>query len=407
MNVWENSLQKPPLWMIVPTFYPEVGGAQNQVEHLSKALMKTGWPITVLTRRHGYVHSAELSRRDSVNGIPVHRIYSRGLGKLDSLLYLVGGVFHLLRNGRRGIYHAHDISAAGWLAIVARYLLGGRCLIKLRTGVTGYQDYLSSSLTRWQFIAQMKLADRIVVVSKELESMLEEIGVPSARVVRVPNAVNTQRFRPPTTTERDAARARIAADGRTLFLYVGRLAPHKGGETLLTAWARLPQGLRDRCRLLIVGDGPQREQLRQLIASRELEHSVSMLGMQREVRPYYWASDVYVLPSDTEGLSNTLLEAMASGLPVIASNVGGALDVVNDGHNGLLFESGDPDQLCHRIIALLKQRSQWSQIGLRGRDTVLGDADLPVTMSRFQSLYDELVAEMVDQTATGHPKLSS
>ena len=387
-------MNREKVWMIIPTFYPVIGGAQSQVQRAAKALMANGWEVRVLTRRHSYAHPKGLPPRAEVQGIPIIRVLSRGGGKADSLCYVLAGLWHLLRHGRGGIYHAHDISAAGWLAVLARYLLGGRCLIKLRTGRRGYEPYLASRLTRWQFLAQIRLADRIVVVSRELEDMLQQLGAPVSRVVRVPNTIDTRQFDPSTTEAKSATRECLALpQDQTIFLYTGRLAPLKGVGILLSAWALLPRHIRRQALLVLVGDGPEQERLSQQAASLGIAGSVRFVGMQTDVRDYYWAADIFVLASETEGLSNTLLEAMACGLPVVVSNVGGATDVVENGINGLLFESDNAVDCAEKMAEMSKLQAHWTEMGAGGRQMVVGYADIRYVENQWRKLYGQLAEE--------------
>ncbi len=388
-------LYRAQIWMIIPTFYPVIGGAQSQVQRAAKALVADGWLVRVLARRHSYAHPKGLPARAEVDGTPVIRVYSRGGSKADSLFYVLAGLWHLLRHGRRGIYHAHDISAAGWLAVLARYLLHGRCLIKLRTGCRGYEPYLSSRLTRWQFLTQIRLADRVVVVNRELEDMLQRLGAPMSRVVRIPNAIDTCQFYPPSMEAKAATRERLALPkDKTIFLYVGRMAPLKGVDILLNAWALLPQHVRHHAVLVLVGDGPEQERLCRQVASLGISASVLNAGMQANVRDYYWSADIFVLASETEGLSNTLLEAMACALPVVVSNVGGAPDVVEEGTSGLLFDSENAVQCAEKMTAMWGLQQRWAEMGSCGRQLVLGYANLPSVADQFQKLYGQLAREL-------------
>lgn len=229
------------LWHIIPTFHPVLGGAEVQVKVLSKAFIANGRPVRVVTRRHGYPHSRDLPGSDVVEGIPVTRVYSRGVGKLGALLYMLGSFWQLLRHGRGAIYHAHDIGSAGWIAVIASRLLGGRSVIKLRSGRYGYEKRLSSGLARWLFSRLLHLADKVVVVNREVEQLVTELGVPSGQVVLIPNGVDTDYFCPPSAEEKLASRERLELPAdKTLVIFVGRLVPVKGLDVLLRAWALLP-----------------------------------------------------------------------------------------------------------------------------------------------------------------------
>jgi glycosyltransferase involved in cell wall biosynthesis len=127
-----------------------------------------------------------------------------------------------------------------------------------------------------------------------------------------------------------------------------------------------------------------------MIAALGIEDTVVLAGRQETTRDYYWASDLFVLPSRTEGQSNALNEAMACGLPVIASNVGGTLDVVEEGKSGVLFESENEHELAEKLSSLLTARERWAELGTHARLAILQHADLGETVTRLKEIYLEL-----------------
>ena len=379
-------------WMIIPTFYPVIGGTQSQVQMLSEVLKTHNWSIHVLTRQHSYAHPHGLPASDMLDGIPITRLYSNGGTKVGSLFYVLGGLWHLLRHGRRNIYHAHDIGAPGWLAVAARFLFGGRCIIKLRTGCYLYRQRFSSGLARWQFALLLRLADRVHVVNSEVENLVGDLGVPAERVIRVPNGVDTSQFYPVSSQEKLATRRRLGLPvEQTIVLYVGRFDPLKGVDILLRAWALLPENTRRQVKLVLVGDGPDREELLGIIDFLGIRESVLLAGERQNVRDYYWAADVFVLPSRTEGLSNALIEAMACELPVLASDVGGSLDVVVEGENGVLFESENEPDLANKLMGLITGRDSWASMGAQARQRVVKYADLTFVLDRLRATYHDLL----------------
>jgi glycosyltransferase involved in cell wall biosynthesis len=306
------------------------------------------------------------------------------------MLYVIGGLAHLALHGRRSIYHAHDIGAAGWLAVAAARLLGGRSLVKLRTGCDVYRRRFAGGFPRWQFTRLLRLADRVVVVNSDAERFVRSLGVPRSRVLRLPNTTDTDYFRPPSAEEKAAARRSLeAAVDRTLVLYCGRFEHLKGVDILLRAWARIPRPLRERAHLVLVGDGPQKQQLVELVESLALSEYVALHGFTDDVRGYYWSADLFVLPSRTEGLSNALVEAMASGLPVVASSVGGAVDLVENGVHGQLFPAEDHAGLAAALERILMNRNRWPAMGHRARQRVVEGAR-GGTLDRMTAVYRDL-----------------
>lgn len=378
------------VWMIIPTYFPVVGGAQVQVQQISEALVSRGRRVAVLTRQHSSLHPQGLPPAELRGGVLTRRLYSRGGGKIGAVLFLLNGLWFLLRWGRAGIYHAHDAGAAGWLAVAARYLYGGRCLVKLRTGKVAYEKSLESRLRRWQFQVLLRCADRVIVVNREVQDYLQSLGIPAERVRRIPNGVDGERFAPATAWEKAAARRRLGiGEQERVILYVGRLEYMKGVDVLLGGWRRMNPTLRLGCRLLLVGDGPERGRLERMAETGGIRETVHFTGEQK-VNVYYRAADLFVLPSRTEGLSNALLEAMACGLPVLASEVGGAMDLVREGQNGYFFKAEDEQMLAEKLELLLNRPDTWEGLGRRAHLSVLANASLASAIQGTLQLYQEL-----------------
>jgi len=382
--------------MVIPSFHPLIGGAETQARGLSAALVERGWMVSVVTRRDvGAREGPPLPRFDEVDGVPVVRIRSAGPGKIASLRYLIGGLWALARMGRGGIYHAHDFGTPGLMAALARRLMGGRSVVKLRTGASVYRGRFGSGLRRRLFRGLLTLHDRVVVVNHEVEDLLHSMGLPPDRVVRIPNAIDGGVFRAASPRSRLEARNRLGLpDDRNIVLYVGRLMHVKGVDILLRAWALLPGDVRKGALLVIVGDGPERERLERLVDTRAIHHEVRFTGSRTDAAVYYQAADLFVLPSRTEGLSNALLEAMACELPVVGTATGGTPDVVEDGHSGILVPGGSEKGLARGLTSMLSDPSRWEGFGARGRARALEHAGYDVVLERLQFLYSDLESEL-------------
>jgi glycosyltransferase involved in cell wall biosynthesis len=387
------------VWMVIPSFHPLIGGAEIQARRVSLALLERGWGVRVLTRRDAGMPGPRPLRNDHVDGIPVTRVGSRGPTKVASVQYLLGGIRALATEGRGNIYHAHDLGTPGLLAALGSRLFGGRSVVKLRTGASAYRLRLANSASRWLFLRLLRLHDRIIVVNSEVEHLLAAVAIPPDRVVRIPNGVDGEVFRGSSPAQRREVRTALGLPlDTTLVLYVGRLAHVKGVDILLNAWASLPQETRAASMLVVVGDGPARGGLIDLARSLGIAESVVMTGSKPDVRDFYCACDVFVLPSRTDGLSNALLEAMASELPVVATNVGGATDVVENGVSGWLAPPNDPKELMRGLQVTLARAGDWRRMGAAGRERVLKYAGLEVVVDRLERVYRDLSAS--DHRAT-------
>ncbi len=144
--------------MIIPSFYPVIGGAEAQAERLSRRLVANGWSVNTLTRRH-IPGQAGLPAEDVINGTTVYRLFSRGEGKIGLLFFSFACLWRLIIKGRGDIYHAHGVGTQAWVAMIASFFLGGKSLIKLRIGPYVYERVYASNLSAWQFRAVLRFSD--------------------------------------------------------------------------------------------------------------------------------------------------------------------------------------------------------------------------------------------------------
>jgi glycosyltransferase involved in cell wall biosynthesis len=191
----------------------------------------------------------------------------------------------------------------------------------------------------------------IVAVSDELRRHMIDARFPAARVAVIRNGIEVGS--PPSPVDRQAARQALGIDGETsIAVSVARLDPVKDFATLLDAFATVRRQL-PRSRLLIVGDGPERGWMAERARQPDLEGAVDLLGYRADVRSVIAAADVYVNSSISEGISITILEAMAAGLPVVATAVGGTPEVLTADAGGVLVPSRDPGRLASALLDLL------------------------------------------------------
>ena len=393
-NPGEMPVSNRAIWMISSNFYPVIGGSERQLQRIAHALVtQYDERVVVITRRHGNNLSPELPTDAIIDGIPVHRVdcRSRRIPKLGTLLFVINALLYLLRHSRNDFYHAHDEYASAWIAVLARILLGGQSILKLRTGRLLYQQVFGSGLRRVLFYGRLRLANQIVVVNSEVAGLLTTNGIPMTHIVRIPNGVVVDYFRPPDIAERTQERQRLAVrDDQHVVVCVGRLEYWKGVDVLVEGWRELADAVRSRLALIVVGDGSTSDQVAQRIVDWQLTDAIRMVGLQEDIRRYYWAADCLILPSRTEGLSNTLLEGMACGLLPLASKVGGALDLVRDGENGWLFETEDPADLARAVSTMWEAKDHWGKLREQARADVMAYADMRAVVEQYRVLYGKL-----------------
>lgn len=235
------------------------------------------------------------------------------------------------------------------------------------------------------------LVTEFVAVSRDLARWLvEDVGVPAAKVTQIYNGVDTEAFSP---ADKEAARRTLGIrDGAVVIGTVGRLDPVKDHRGLLEAFGRTAR--HPHAQLVVVGDGPCRAELEQVGRRLGLDGRVLMLGERQDVARILRALDVFALPSLGEGISNALLEAMASGLPVIATRVGGNPELVDDDVTGTLVSPRSAEALAAAFDRYLSDPGLIRKHGEAGRRRALRDFSLDRMFGAYDSLYSRLLARV-------------
>jgi glycosyltransferase involved in cell wall biosynthesis len=257
--------------------------------------------------------------------------------------------------------------------------------------LAGKRSLTGSSLSErvaWRGIA--RLSDTVLVNAEALRVQGERLGMRAHWAV-MRNGVDVARFASPET--REAARARLGLDpNRAVVGTIGRLEPRKGYEVLLAAMQVIAARTNGTCpQVLLVGDGPLREALERRTDEVGLGHVVRFTGNLSDVRPALAAMDVFVLPSHEEGMSNALLEAMASGRPVVATAVGGTGELVADGRTGLLVPPAAPAELAAAVLCLLHDRPRAAQLAAAAQAFVGREFGARTRVAELERLYEAAV----------------
>ncbi len=366
---------KPPrtrVVMVSAGFWPAVGGAERQALELSVALRARGAQVLVLTRRIGAAAS-----REEVHGVPVRRLPVFATGALDSLSFLFGALGWLLKHGAEyDAIHAHLAGSPALAAAVAGRFLGKPVLVKLGGG-RGIGELAVSSRTR---LGRMKLrmlawlGPRFLAVVPDLAAEARE-HLGGAVIEVLPNGVDENHYRPISPSEKKTLRECLGWTG-TVFLYTGRLSWEKRLPWFVGIWNAAAKDL--DAMLVIVGDGAE------VIPTSA---RVCVLPPADDTAELYAAADAFVLPSVSEGLSNSLLEAMASGLAVVASAVGGTAETVEDGKTGLLFDKDDAATATKNIKRIINDNELRARLGAGARREVERRYSIARVCERLLELY--------------------
>lgn len=240
------------------------------------------------------------------------------------------------------------------------------------------------------------LVDRYITVSKDLQRYLvQRVGIRDSRITQIYNGVDTERFAPAANKPMDVLPEAFRGEDKVVIGTVGRLQPVKDQATLLRAFAALIGSHADlgkRARLAIVGYGPLEAALKDLVESLGIGEHVWLPGALKNVPDVLRSFDVFVLPSLSEGISNTILESMAVGLPVIATAVGGNVELIDDAESGCFFQPGDVSGLTATLARYVNDSAMRRSQGRRARQIAVERYGLQSMIGRYQSVYEALTA---------------
>jgi glycosyltransferase involved in cell wall biosynthesis len=368
--------------MIIQEYHPVLGGAQRQLAALAPLLRDRHIDLHILTRRYSGLTAYEL-----IEGTPVHRLPVPGPKAVAAISFTLAALL-LLRRLKPDVIHAHELLSPTTAAIAAKRMLNIPVAAKvLRGGSLGDLAKLKRKpFGRQRINSSRRWVDMFITISREIDRELAEVGVPVGHRVFIPNGVDPVWFAPLTIVEKRARRVSLGLpDEVPITIFSGRLEMEKRIDQLISIWPAV-RAIHTEARLLILGTGNEEAKLKQIAGP-----GVDFLGQVNDVAPYLQTADLFILPSVTEGLSNALLEALATGLPVIATTVGGAPDVVEHGISGWLVPPDVPAELQAAVLELLSDPDRRHDLGLKGRQRVAQNYTLPETARRLRMLYCQLV----------------
>jgi sugar transferase (PEP-CTERM/EpsH1 system associated) len=301
--------------------------------------------------------------------------------------------WRLLRQVRPDVVHTRNIGTVDmqWLA----WLAGVRGRVHGEHGWDAADPQGRRARGRIIRLVCRGAIQRYVAMSRDLASWLESsTGIASARITQIYNGVDTDRFATQGELPQDLP-WRGQSAGRIVFGTVGRLDPIKNQGALLDAFAatvrEVPSG-QSRLRLIVVGDGPLRSDLHARAAELGVADMVWFTGTRNDVPDLLRAMDVFVLPSLNEGISNTLLEAMAASRAVIAARVGGNPEIIEPGRTGALYDPRDPRGLAQVMIEYCNSPERVAAQGAAARERAVRSFGMGAMVDRYTALYEQLTA---------------
>jgi sugar transferase (PEP-CTERM/EpsH1 system associated) len=365
----------------------DVGGLENGVVNLINRLPADRF-------RHAVIAMTEISdfrrrvQRDDVQFHALEKSAGQGLKIAPKLV-------RLLREITPAIVHTRNLGAlemalpAAWAGVPVRV-----------HGEHGWDSNDPDGRSRkCRLIRRVyrPFVHRHIALSKHLRDYLvDAIGVPNERVAQIYNGVDTQRFRPHDGVREPLAGAPFGDEHLWRVGTVGRLHAIKDQLLLARAFIRalqLQPAARERLRLVIAGDGPMRGQVQQCLADAKVDDLAWLAGEREDVPQLLRSLDAFVLPSRAEGISNTILEAMATGLPIVATDVGGNGELLEHGQTGVLVPAMDVEAMARALLDDLAEPERARARGRAARIAVQRRFSLDTMVSAYGDLYEQLLAQ--------------
>lgn len=355
------------------------GGSERYVSELARFAPKMGVAPHVGVFSAGGIFYDEVRQA----GVPLAHFPLRSLYDPGTLTTLRALRRYVRSHGIR-IVHGFQPNA-NILGTLAGRLSGARVVISRRS----LGDYGSLGSPRLEFLQKRitnPLAHRILANSRAVrEAALAKEGFPAEKVALIYNGLDTGRFAP-VSDPRPHRAALGLPEGAFVAGIASGFRPVKGVDVAIRGFARLHANSPEAI-LLIAGDGPERPSLEALVRDLGLGPSVRFLGVRSDMEAILPALDVFVLCSHSEGFSNAILEAMGMGLPVVASKVGGNIEMVEEGVSGFLVSTGDDETLGKRLLELAENPVLCRAMGGAGRNWVLKTNSRDVVFQAFHDLY--------------------
>lgn len=386
-----------PVRVCMLSYYysPHYSGSAIQARNLSLHLQTRGvQPFVVSANMTG---SAE---HELVDGIPVYRLPVLRYEPLEILSFMLSLAWFLLR--RRNSYdviHAHGTLQHAIASLVAG-LLGKGTLLKVAMAHSDI-DFKGQGRV-WGRANRYMVSrfDRFIATSRVIQDEFREHAFANGRVHLMPNGVDTDTYRPcATREEKSQLRASLGLPDKATVVFVGIIIGRKNVDLALRAWREVRRQQLD-AQLVLVGPLPERsqasnwryyEELLQYVEREGLKDSVIFTGFQPAVASYLRAGDIFLFPSKQEGMPNALLEAMASGLPSVASKISGTEDLIEQGSNGYMFALDDEAAFGRQLVELLRDPELTRRVGEQARRFVERSYSLHALSASYEQLYRDLI----------------
>lgn len=377
--------------MVIDSFYPDtLGGAELFAFETAKRLARKGHNISVITKRHPISFQVKewgqsigiLPEYEEIEGIKIHRVKYHN-SRVFSVPTFVFHASSKLKDFRDAdIVHAHLTVSSGMAAAFRKHSSKPLLLITEQGFYRSELKYFGPLIK-----AALKRADHVHIVSEDLKKKIQNFGISPEKMTVIPNGVDASAFRP-SQESRSRIRKELNVGDEPLAINVSRLVPKNDIVTTMRGFKRACEEV-PGMKLLIIGEGPEKEALIKEAEYLGIKDSTIFLGYKPNnvIAQYYSAADIFIRTPVDEGFGIVFIEAMATGIPTIGTDVGGVPDIITNGENGLLIRAGDEQAVGEAITELVKNRDLARKIGNEGRISVESRFSWDAITDQIESLY--------------------
>jgi glycosyltransferase involved in cell wall biosynthesis len=365
------------------------GGMEQQAWRLARELAEKGMKVTIITSyfaEKSIFHNVPW-HREVKDKVTIYRIPLKKSRYLASIIFYLAALF-LMFSIRKSfdVIYGVQLYSYGAISSLAGKLFHKPVVVKIACGgycgdIAMFQKlplgWLTKKFARW--------ANAYVSLSREIDNELIGSGFEKNRIVHIPNGVDTKIFYPVKDREEKIhLRSKLSLPDKKIISFVGRLDPQKRVGMLIDIFKDVHNTC-NTAHLIIIGDGPEKEKI-----LSGLDDNIFYIGTVNNVEEYLRASDMLVLPTLSEGMSNVILEAMATGIPVISTNVSSNPEIIDDGIDGILLAVEDKEGLKEKIIKIMLNEAFAQNIGQNARKKILEQFSIESIAAKYKELFENI-----------------
>ncbi len=380
--------------MLVTNIDASTGGVQKNSRLLLAEFNKRGIKTFVCARNY---HN--LPRNEQIDGTFFHRSPVLGSSMaINSILYLIDSFFWLVWHRKKyDVLHCQQMFGSSMVAAIISLFIKKPILTRITlSGETGEANEIRQLPFTSFRLKLLKRVTKWVVLNKEMKGEIETLGITPEKIEIIYNATEIPKESAFEAKTRKKIRAELKLEYEKIAVFVGRLSEEKGLDTLIAAW-RIVQEKHPQAHLLLLGEGGAfrnvEREMKEIVAKLHLKEAVHFLGHINNAKDYILASDIFVLPTKAEGMSNALVEAMACGTAIVATDIPANQEICTNEVNSLLVKPADSQGLAEVIIKLFDSQQLAENLGKQARKVAEENLSVETMASRYINLYREIIQD--------------